>query len=246
MCSSLAPFIRDDAVIDLFDLLDDHAYQVVEAYLRNHAWDDEAKRLRESRFTGVGTYRLLTNVCVEYLDGSIEELIAFYERCKRPKDDPHYEDLITTVFIGVVTGILANRLYDSIKRQDSNFQYLNELALQLWERFGRSVNYLIRARWLREKLWDKKISKEDHDVLLGQLIRKYLDMADKSGDNVDLTKLVESELEFQKMAERHDLKLEDLQNSLIVTLIEITHNIAELDDVLEEFKALLKNLEDKK
>jgi hypothetical protein len=235
MYSSLAPFIRDNSVIDLFDLLEDHAYYVVETYLKDHAWDDEAKRLRESRFIGVGTYRLLTNICIEYMDGSIEELIIFYERCKRPKDDPHYEDLITTSLIAIVTGILANFLYDYIKRQD-----LNELASRFWKAFGRGVNYLFRARWLREKLWEKKISKKDHDVLLEYLRIRYLGTVDKSKDNVDLTILGEAESEFQAMARRHGLKLEDLQNSLIVALIELTRKLVELTDTLKKFKALLK------
>src|SRR5690349_20758014 len=113
MYAKLTPFVSGESVFALFDLLENRAYQVLYGYLDSHNWHDEGQRLKESRFIGTGTYRLLTLISLEHLYDSPEQLVVFYERCKRPKDDPHYEDLITTALLSVVLGIIANFCYDT-------------------------------------------------------------------------------------------------------------------------------------
>lgn len=235
---SISPFIRNDTLINLFNLLEDHAYGVLNAYLENHEWNDEAKRLTESRFIGVGTYRLLTNILIEHLDGSLENLIDFYEECKRPKDDPHYEDLIVAILMNLVVGIIANLCYDLLKKKARGFKDSKELAERLWKVFGRGIDYIFRARWIRDMLWRKYIPKNDHAVLLKYLREKYL--TGKKQTEVDSNTLLKMEAEFQVMAKKHGIKLADMQTSLIVELIKLTSSTVELVRVLQEFKALLK------
>lgn len=237
---SISPFIRNDALINLFNLLEDRAYKALNVYLTNHGWNDEAKRLTESRFIGVGTYRLLTNILVEHLDGSPENLIDFYEECKRPKDDPHYEDLIVAVLINLVVGIIANLCYDLLKKKAHRLQNSKELAQRLWKVFGRGIDYLFRARWIRNMLWRKQISKSDHAVLLEYLRRKYLAREKQAEAKVDSNILLKMESEFQGMAKKHDLELADMQTSLVVELIELASSTVELIRFLEEFRTLLK------
>jgi hypothetical protein len=240
MHAGATPFVPRENVLPLFDLFEDRAYGVVLKYLEDYNWHDEARRLKESRFVGVGTYRLLTNLSVEYLDGSPEELITFYERCKRPKDDPHYEDLITTVLLSVVLGVISNYCYDAVKNRVQDLHEPKKLARRLWERFGASLEYLFRARFLRERLWRREIPKETHDLVLYSLRAKYLLRKSRTAEGEESEILAEMEVEFESMAQGHRLDLKELRDSLLLTLIELSPGPDELEDTLGEFKRLLE------
>jgi hypothetical protein len=243
MHTGAAPFVSRENALPLFDLFEDRAYGVVMKYLEGHGWHDEARRLKESRFVGVGTYRLLTTLSEEYLDGSPEELVSFYERCKRPKDDPHYEDLITTVLLGVVLGVISNYCYDAVKNRVPNLHEPKKLARRLWERFGPSLEYLFRARFLREKLWRREIQKETHDLALYNLRVRYLSSESQKAGDEEPEILVEMEVEFESMAEGHGLDLKELRESLMLALIELSPGPEELAEELEQFRRLLEGKE---
>lgn len=246
MFKNVTKFIRNDAVIELFNHFEEPAYLILLNYLKEYEWVDLVKRLKESRFVGVGTYRMLTNISINYLDDSVENLINFYERCKRPKDDPHYEDLIVTILIGVVTGILANICYDFIKNQ---FSYNNpkkhkQLADELWKEYAGGINYLFRAKWAREMLWNKQISKEEHTFLLQNLKLKYLMIQTTQVEKADSDNLLKIELEFQEIAKNYDLALEDLQASLLNKLIELAfEQIKFNNEIIIEFESFFKERE---
>ncbi len=239
MYQYLTPFIRNEAQVALFDLLEDHAYRILTAYLNEYAWNDEAKRLTESRFVGVGTYRLLTHVATEYLDGSIEEAITFYERSKRPKDDPHYEDLIVLFLMQIGVVIIARLLYEKLPRKVHSLENSKELVNRIWSVFGRGINYLFRGRWTREMHWHKQLSKEEYAALLEYLREEYLGQVTPSKDDLDLDTLSKAESEWQVMAIHHGLELADLPNSLIIKLIDFFSELTERPDLLEEFKVFL-------
>jgi hypothetical protein len=234
------PFVTRENAMRVFDILEEPAYDVLRKYLEEHGWDDEARRLRESRFVGVGAYRLLTNLSVEHLDGSPESLIAFYERCKRPKDDPHYEDLITTILLSVVLNILSNYFYDAIKMRTPDLHEPGRLARRLWESFGGALEYLFRARWLRGKLWRREVTREAHDALLSSLRVKYLLREKRTSAEGDSEILFEAEVEFESEAKRHGLDLRDMEGSLMTALVELSPRADELALLLEEFRRLVK------
>jgi len=236
---SISPFIRNNALINLFDLLEDHAYSVLKVYLKDHEWHDEAKRLTESQYIGVGTYRLLTHILFEHLNGSLEKLIDFYERSKRPKDDPHYEDLIVAILMNLIVGIIANLCYDLLKKT-RRLQDHKELVQRLRKVFGRGIDYLFRARWVRDMLWRRQIPRNDYVVLLKYLREKYLAKEKQAEVEVDSNALLEMESEFRAMAKKHNLELADMQTSLIAQLIELISNMVELGRILEEFQTFLE------
>jgi hypothetical protein len=240
MHTGKTPFVTGENFIPLFDLLEDRAYGVVLQYLERHNWHDEARRLKESRFVGVGTHRLLTHLSVEYLDGSPEELVSFYERCKRPKDDPHYEDLITTILLSLALNVLSNYLYDAVKNRVPDMHEPGKLARRLWGRFGPALSYLFRARFLRGKLWRKEISKQTHDLVLDDLRAKYLLRKSRNPRAGESDILAEMEAEFESMAKEHGLDLKELRDSLMLTLIELSPKPEELPGELEEFRRLLE------
>jgi len=236
MYNELIPFIKENETMNLFNLLEDQSYAILSEYLKTNNWHNEAKRLEESRYTGVGTYRLLLAMFLEYQKGSFENLILFYDRCKRPKDEPHYEDLITATLIAIIIGIITNALYDIIKGLRSN----KEFSKQIWNKISNIVNYLFRARWARDMFWKKEIQKDNYIVINKILIKIYI-TNDKLED-VENKTFLEIEDYFQKTAKNHNLNLSDMETSFLIPLIELAQrDNTELTTILDDYKKLLKD-----
>jgi hypothetical protein len=241
MYNSLKNLLETDSYFEVFDVLEEDSYNILMDYLSNNGWDDEAKRLKESQFIGVGIYRLLNHINIEYLDDSPENLIDFYGRCKRPKDEPHYEDLITTILLNIVTGIIACLLYDIIKELTRDAS--EEARKYIKSKYGKSIEYLFRGRWARELYWKKAISKEEYDKLLDFLKSKHQHQTQSKEPIYIYDK---SELEFKRMAKRHHLELANLQDDLILQLIKKVCDQVDLGEKLEDFASLLKKGKRKK
>lgn len=229
------PLLQIDDEIKLFNLFEDDAYQILTSYFKEHGWIDEERRLKESRFIGVGTYRLLINVCLKYQKGSFKDLILFYEQCKRPIDDPHYEDLLITLFFELIKSIIGNYCYDYLKEGTlPPLEVVNKIYDKIWGIYGRAVNYLLRGKWARELFWKKQISKASHDELLKKLKIKYIETTENF--SID----AETEIIFKEMANSYKVELDDLKKSLLIPLIELTHQKLKDKNFPEEVKIIFK------
>jgi hypothetical protein len=156
--------------------IDEHEeliYQTVESVLKKHNFEEECYRLQEGRYIGVGTHRILIRLCLEYLDGSWSKTICFYHKCRRKKDQPHYEDLTTTLLVAFAGTFLANVLTElsivSVRKLK------NYLAKKKIEReaiklvFSEPVHYVLLGTALRDRDRSSK-NQPDWDALLNSKV----------------------------------------------------------------------------
>ncbi len=149
----------------IFDAFEDNACAIAHTLLEELDLDDFQKRLKEGRFIGVGTQRLLLHVCFRQLEGDVAKLVDFYGEARRPTDDPHYEDIATAMLIGAISGVAANAAWHILKKHAPAVRRETGHTLYLCgEQALATFRFLTDAAELRRKLWRREIDREQHEV----------------------------------------------------------------------------------
>lgn len=185
---------------DIMNAIDEnHAlfFQILDKYLGNHNFEDVKKRLAETWFRGGGVYRILLTIMGDFLANNPSKLVAFYKKCQRKDEDPHYEDLITTLLaavIGAVVTVLTQTAIKKVSRKlkkkqdelkilygDQPIDY--ESLLIKISKFEGPLQYVLTGFVLRDKMWKKEITKTEHDKLLMRI--------EKDGVSIEFIKEIE-------------------------------------------------------
>lgn len=172
-------------IMSKFDKYEEIYYRVVQSFLKKHNFEEEFYRLEESRYIGIGKNRILTRLCLEFLDGSWSETIKFYEKCNRINDEPHYEDLTTTLLIAFVAAFLANIAselgkvtFNAIKKLiTKNPNKYEKVKTDVKKNFSISIKYTYLGTVLRQQYrisqnqhdWEHYINYEEYNILLREL-----------------------------------------------------------------------------
>lgn len=144
----------------IFDVFEDDACAIAHTLLTELDLDDFRKRLKEGRFIGVGTQRLLLHVCFRQLEGDVAKLVDLYGEARRPTDDPHYEDIATAMLIGAVSGVAANAAWHILRKRAPGIRRETGLTLALCaEQAVATFCFLTDAAELRRKLWRHEIDR---------------------------------------------------------------------------------------
>ena len=144
----------------IFDAIEPSALAVAEIYLEEQGLTDFLKRLREGRFIGVGSQRLLLHTWHRLLDGDVQRLVEFYQGSQRPSDDPHYEDLFTTILLGIISGLATNLIWQRSKQSQRLQSAIEELRCRT-RRALVTLEYLLKAAAARARYWKRQITKEE-------------------------------------------------------------------------------------
>jgi hypothetical protein len=202
--------VKDISAKELIHLLDENYvlfYRILDKYFHEHHLEDVEKRLAETWFRGGGIHRILLRVMGDFLNNSPERLINFYKDCQRKEESPHYEDLITTLFVAIISAVVSvltskalekldiifKRRKTKLNIQDTMKKLLNEnedvdfeKVADLLSDFESPLQYVLVGILLRERMWKKEISKEQHD--------KQLLKIEKQGVPPEMLKEVEKRL----------------------------------------------------
>lgn len=144
------------------DALEGMARDVCMQWFAEHALEEFSKRMREGTYTGVGSQRLLLHTWYELLEGDVERLVDFYGGCTRPQDDPHYEDLVTTILLGIAIGLTTNLIWKAGTKVAHSSQVREELVFRV-RRACVSIVFLRQATHLRSLLWSRTLTRQQHD-----------------------------------------------------------------------------------
>jgi hypothetical protein len=162
--------ITEDSLYDFLDNIEKLSIDIGIDFLKDNQWSDVANRLVEGTYTGVGTPRLLTRMCLEYQAGSFDTLIDFYENTKRPSDEPHFEDLIGTLVLNIIGGLLANLIYNYAHKHIRNYclhdDEINSIIQKNILEYGNSIDYVMKSYWVRKLHYQHKISKKEFEIFL--------------------------------------------------------------------------------
>ena len=233
--------------VDFFDHMEKTTIDVSLDFFKENGWSDVANRVLEGSYTGVGTYRLLHKVQKDYLGGSPDRLIDFYESAKRPADEPHYEDIIITLVFGVIVSLLADLVKEEIKGAMKKFCTENAVNNRLMQKnvqeYGNGINYLIRSYWVR-KLKYKRTITESRSEVFRNFLRDEFHQVSFSEETEDVTvEIQECRLMIKSIAEEEHFDPEDVPGSLIEKIIRILckkYRNHELDDVIAENRRFFK------
>jgi hypothetical protein len=166
--------------LENFDRYEEESYEYLERVLGEFGLDVELRRFRESRYSGVGITRVLIALRDELLDSNSANLIRFYQACKRPDDDPHYEDLVISILISIICGVIANRISRALTRKsESNDEPDSRsfISSNIRQESTNALYYLLKATIVRELKWRGQLDSRESEQLLNVLDR-FLDSAD--------------------------------------------------------------------
>lgn len=185
---TIFPHQSVDEIMSRIDQFEDLSYRVVGMLLKKHNFEEEYYRLEEGCYIGVGKQRILTRLCLEFLDGSWSKAISFYETCNRENDEPHYEDLTTTLLVAFAAAFLANVASELVKVSVSALKRcltkksINRDATKTDVKmvFYAPVQYILLGTTLRDQHrlsqsqpdWDLSLTDEEYTALLGELRQK--------------------------------------------------------------------------
>jgi hypothetical protein len=190
-------FIRDrlkkDSEGQLLDVLEEPSKKILIQFYNEHKLTELKNRFElYDYYTGVGTYRLLTFFCIRELDDSNEKIITFFESCKRPKDIPHYEDIINTIVLNLIASVFAEIiLIAGVKGikfvcSEINKNNINSHFKEISNEYEDGINYLFRGRLLRKIYYEKQISISEHDRSLGELKRIYYEHSQMWSTSIEI------------------------------------------------------------
>lgn len=208
------PFMKGDynmnstdvTIDDIINTIDENYtlfFQILDNYLGNHNLEDVKKRLAETWFRGGGVYRILLTTMGDYLENNPSSLVAFYKKCQRKEEDPHYEDLITTLLVAILSAVVTVLTQTAIekvskklqKKQDNTQDLLKilysdqsvdfESLLTQISKFEGPLKHVLTGFLLRDKMWKKEITKTEHDKLLMRI--------EKDGVSVEFIKEIEKQ-----------------------------------------------------
>lgn len=209
----------------VLDALEGHAHQIAASLLAETGPPDFYKRLRDGRFLGVGTQRLLLHLGGRVFKWRVDDLVDFYQTCTRPDDDPHYEDIATTLLLAVITGILGNACYGMIA---STLRHRRDLFVRVrrhWDSFASDAlltyRFLSDAWYLRQELWTGSTKRSAHDAKLlalrsrwRQRLQEHRQEAGSCENRVDTTDDLAARIValVRDHLQRHPETIDDLRN----------------------------------
>jgi len=194
-------------------------------WFRERALEDFARRLLEGSFTGVGSQRLLIHTWYALLDGDVERLVEFHGGCARPDGEPHYEDIVTTILLGLAVGLAVNAIWEN-RGAERHSRVIKDLKSRM-HRASVTVGFLLHAARLRSLRWSKRLTQADHDSRLEAARSHWLsnlqcrgsgaDSSAPSRDNDDAVDL-DSLLSLIRERLEHDPELAQLVGRLLEKL----------------------------
>ena len=144
-----------DELISLLNDYDDLACMIAVEYLKKHNLLPLVDRVRYEYKVDFGIIRPLRNVWIKLLNKDSLKFVEFYEDVYKFRRVPHYEDIITTALINILTGFIACAIYDygkklipRLKRELEDFIKQAEVLF----------NYLIRVYAIRNACNSEKIT----------------------------------------------------------------------------------------
>jgi phosphohistidine swiveling domain-containing protein len=126
-------------------------------YFLSHNFDYFNNRLSQfsADFTSI---RLIRNTWIDSFHLDSKKFLNFYEKSWEDREVPHYEDLIITICISIITGFFSNLLYDKYKDyriSRVNHQIDNGKILKSSE---PAIIYLFKIYAIRESYINNSIS----------------------------------------------------------------------------------------
>lgn len=218
--------------LDTLEQLDHHEdliYEVAKSFFTRHDLLEELYRLEEGRVVGVSKHRFFIKLCKERMGGSWEEMVSFYESCNRKGEEPHYEDLFTSVIIATIATIVAECFKTVLNRVIDDKEKKNHIK-NITIYYFNTTNYITLGTILRDEhrygmtTHDGKysISDEEYAKLL-EALRKDLRTNARSSENKDeiASELLEKFKEYVKVySKNHRFKTDDPAKEIFDELIQ--------------------------
>jgi len=140
-----------------FNAYQDISIKICNEYFIAHKFDDFTLRLLQfsADFTSI---RLMRNTWIDLFQLDPNKFLEFYEKNWSDREVPHYEDILLTICISIITGFFANLFYDKYKNYRTNAiknQIENNKILKSSEPL---MVYLFKIYAIREAYYKNLIS----------------------------------------------------------------------------------------